>query len=131
MNPRQFLIVGGVILLVVGVLGFLDILIGPNSSIFGTWWYFDTAENWAHTVLGIVALLAAFVLPGSLQKPLVMVVGVLGILVALWSIIGPVPEGKVLLGAMLQNPMDTILHLVVGAWALWASMQKEEAAMAM
>ena len=126
MNPKQFLQIGGAVLVLVAVLGFVGV-IGPTPerSIFGSAWYFDDGENWAHLILGIVGLIAAFVFPGNIQKPLVMLLGVVGILVGLYSLIGPVTEGKKLLGANLENPADTILHLAVGAWALWASMSKK------
>lgn len=123
MNSKQFLQIGGVVLVLVGILGFVGV-IGPTSenSLFGAFWWFDNAENWAHLVLGIVAVAAAYLLPAGMQKPLVMLVGIVGILVGLYSILG---EAN-LLGAMLQNPADTVLHLAVGVWALWASMRKEE-----
>ena len=125
MNPKQFLLVGGSVLVLVAILGFMGI-IGPTAqdSLFSAAWYFDNAENWAHLVLGVVALIAAFVFPATLHKPLVMVVGVLGIIVGLYSAIGPVTQGVTLLGANLQNPTDTVLHLAIGAWALWAAMRK-------
>jgi hypothetical protein len=121
MNPKQFLIIGGAVLVLVGVLGFVGV-IGPTAdkSIFGQTWWFDNAENWAHLVLGVVGLAAAFVLPGSLQKPLVMLLGVVGILVALYNL-----YSTNLLGANLESPADLILHLVVGVWALWASLKKQ------
>ncbi len=119
MNSKQFLLVGGIILIVVGILGFF--LIGPTSeqSVFGNAWWFDNAENWAHLVLGIVALLVLFAFPETLHKPIVILVGIVGLLVGLYSIAGE----RVFLGATLENPADTALHIVVGAWALWASMQ--------
>jgi ABC-type Fe3+-siderophore transport system permease subunit len=44
-NPKQFLTIGGAVLLLVGILGFIGI-IGPDAnSIFGSAWYFDNAEN--------------------------------------------------------------------------------------
>jgi len=121
MNPKQFLLIGGIVLLVVGVVGFLGI-IGPTpeQSVFGNGWWFDNGENWAHTILGIVALLAAYTIPANMQKPLVVVLGVIGVLVGLYSIFSPS-----FLGANLENPADTLLHLVVGAWALWASLKKQ------
>lgn len=120
-NPKQFLQIGGVVLVLVGVLGFVGV-IGPTpDSLFGEVWWFDNAENWAHLVLGVVGLIAAFVLPGSLQKPLVMLLGVVGVLVGLYSLLGY----STLLGANLENPADSLLHLAVGAWALWASWRKE------
>lgn len=129
LNPKQFLLLGGAVLLLVGILGFVGV-IGPTSqqSLFGKFWWFDNAENVAHTVLGVVALIAAFALPTTLQKPLVLAVGVLALLVGLYNVV--TGEG-VLLGANLENPADMVLHFVVGAWALFAtfagkSMDKQE-----
>ena len=128
LTPKGFLQVGGIVLILVGLLGAMG-LIGPTSeSIFGTAWYFDGAENWAHLVLGIVGLAAAFVLPANLQKGLVMLLGIVGVLVGLYSLTGAVPEGSTLLGAQLQNPADSLLHLIIGAWALAASLKRREAA---
>lgn len=114
MNPKSFLTIGGIILVIVGIVGFLGI-IGPTSeqSIFRGAWWFDNAENWAHLVLGIVALIVAFALP-KIQKGVVILVGILGILVGLYSLIG----NTNLLGANLENPLDSLLHLIIGIWAL-------------
>lgn len=123
LTPKGFLQIGGIILVVVGILGFIGIL-GPteDSSLFGSFWWFDNAENWAHTVLGIVALAAAYGLKDmNTQKSLVMIVGIVGILVGIYGFLS-----TNLLGANLENPADNILHLVVGAWALSASMMKKE-----
>ena len=118
MNPKQFLTIGGAVLVLVGILGFVGV-IGPTAanSVFGENWWFDSAENWAHLVLGIVAIIAAFVLPAGLQKPLVLAVGALGILVALYNL-----ASMNLLGAHLESPADLVLHLAVGAWALVSAM---------
>jgi len=125
-TPKGFLQVGGAVLLLVGILGYVGV-IGPtpDSSLFGEFWYFDNAENIAHTVLGIVALAAAFLLKDAgMQKTLVMIVGVIALLVGIYGFITPS-----LLGANLENPADNILHLVVGAWALAASMKKGDGMM--
>jgi len=127
-NPKQFLLIGGIILVALGVLGMVGVL-GPtqDESVLvdmGLDWWFDDAENWAHLVLGVIALAAAFVVPAGMQRWLVLAVGVLGILVGLYSVL----NDTVLWGANLQNPEDTLLHLVVGAWALAASWKKSEAA---
>lgn len=127
LTPKGFLQVGGSILLVVGILGFF--LIGPTeeSSIFGAGWWFDTAENWAHTVLGIVALIAAYTLKDAgMQQKLVMVLGIVALLVGIYGFFS-----SGLFGANLEKPADNILHLVVGAWALVASKQKVSAASSM
>lgn len=122
MNPKQFLQIGGGVLVLVAILGFVGV-IGPTAddSILGNAWWFDNAENWAHLVLGLVAILASFVLPATAQKPLVLLVGAVGILVGLYSLF----VSETLLGANLENPADTVLHLVVGVWALWAGMNKK------
>ena len=120
MNPKQFLMIGGVVLLVVGLAGFLGI-IGPtpDASIFGPSWYFDAGENWAHTILGIVALIAAFALPAALQGNITLLVGVVGLIVGVWGFLLPNAAPN-FFGANLENPLDNILHLAVGLWAILA-----------
>ena len=115
-SPKGFLQVGGVILLLVGVLGYVGV-IGPTpaQSIFGSFWWFDNRENLALTVLGIAGLVAAFVFPAVWQRYLVMLLGIIGVLVGLYNFVSPT-----LLGANLESPADLVLHLVVGAWALYA-----------
>lgn len=109
--------IGGVVLVVVGLLGFFGI-IGPTaeSSLFGMNWWFDNGENWAHLILGVVALVVAYALGSNLQGWVTLLVGVVGILVTLWGFV----IGSNFYGANLENPLDNILHLVVGVWALWA-----------
>jgi hypothetical protein len=116
MNPKQFLVIGGIVLVLVGILGFVGV-IGPTAadSIFGATWYFDDAENWAHTILGVVALVAAFAFPARAQKPLVIVVGLVGILFAVINLF-TTKVGS----ANLEQHADTVLHAVVGIWALVA-----------
>ena len=122
MNPKQFLQWGGWILVLVGILGFF--LIGPTAdkSIFGDTWWFDNGENWAHLILGLVALGASMWLDAGMQKPLVMAVGVLALFFAIYNFFS-----TSFLGANLESPADLILHLVVGIWALWAAMQSPAA----
>lgn len=88
LSPKGFLQVGGVVLVLVAALGYVGV-IGPTpeQSIFGATWYFDTIENIVHLILGVVALAAAFVLGMSMQKPLVILVGVVGVLAGLYSLL--------------------------------------------
>lgn len=122
MNPKQFLQWGGVVLVLVALLGFFGV-IGPTAeeSLFGAGWWFDQSENWAHLLLGVVALLASVVLKGAgAQKGLVTLVGLLALAV---GVIGFFLKGEApnFLGANLENPADNVLHIVVGLWALLAA----------
>ena len=123
-SPKGFLQVGGLVLLLVGILGFIGV-IGPTSdkSLFGSFWWFDNAENIAHLVLGIAGLVAAYAFPTMLQRYLVMLLGVVGVAVGLYNVVN-----TQLLGANLENPADLILHLVVGVWALYAVFGGKKAA---
>src|SRR5690348_889466 len=87
MNPKNFLLIGGIVLVLVGILGFAGI-IGPTpeKSIFGTSWWFDNGENWAHLIIGIVGLIGALVFPMAIQKPVVMLLGIVAVLVGLYSL---------------------------------------------
>ena len=118
LRSKGFLTVGGWILVVVGILGMVNVL-GPteSASIFGSAWWFDGAENWAHLVLGVVALWGAYKLSASSQKNLAGIFGVVALLVGIYSLLG----NSLLLGANLENPADTILHIVVGIWGLLAA----------
>lgn len=121
LTPRGFLSVGGVVLLLVGILGFIGV-IGPTpeQSIFGDFWWFDNPENIAHTVLGVVALLAVFLVKDAgVHRFLVLAVGALALVVGLYNLMGEV----IVLGANLESPADTVLHLVVGVWGLWAGLK--------
>jgi hypothetical protein len=116
-NPKQFLQIGGVVLLLVGILGFVGV-IGPTAedSIFGEDWWFDNGENWAHTLIGVAGILASFVFPAAAQRGLVFILGIVGIFFGVYNLF----DTK-FLGTNLENPLDTILHFVVGAWALLAA----------
>lgn len=115
-TPRGFLTLGGAALVALGVLGFFIIGPTPEKSIFGSFWWFDNGENIAHLVLGVAGLGALFIFPALWQRYLVLALGVLGIVVGLYSLV----VSPTLSVSNLENPADTLLHLVVGAWALAA-----------
>lgn len=119
-NSKNFLMYGGWVLVLVGILGFF--LIGPTAdkSVFGSTWYFDNAENWAHLVLGVVALLLVYVVKNdSLNKWVTILVGLFALVATVSGYLNPN-----FLGANLENPADNILHLVVGLWALASGFSK-------
>lgn len=120
-NPKGFLTGGGVVLVLVAVLGYVGI-IGPTSaqSLFGGAWYFDNGENVAHLVLGVVALVAAFVLNASMQKALTGLVALVAVFFGLYGFLTPNAFGY----ANLENPLDNVLHLAIAAWAGYSAWKK-------
>jgi uncharacterized membrane protein HdeD (DUF308 family) len=125
-SPKGFLQVGGVVLLLVGLLGFFGI-IGPTpeQSVFGDAWWFDNGENIAHTVLGVVALLAAYLLKSAdAQRWLVMLVGILGLLFGVLNFFLPADAPNFYGVANLESPLDMALHFVIGIWGVWAAAKK-------
>ncbi len=118
MNPKQFLYIGGAVLLLLGIVGYLGVFSDTKSA-----FYLDTGENVAHTVLGIVALAAAYFLKdANLQKWLVAVVGVTALFFGVYGfmVAGNTPPNTFGV-SNLESPADDVLHLVVGVWALVAA----------
>lgn len=128
LNPKQFLTWSGLVLVLAAVLGYLGV-IGPtaNQSIFGESWYFDNGENIAHLVLGIVALAAVWAADAKTQKLLTQVVAALALFFGVYGFIAGTGPMNVFGLANLENPLDNLLHLAVGAWAAYAGwMSKDE-----
>jgi hypothetical protein len=121
MNSKNFLQIGGAVLVLLGLLGFLGV-IGPtpDRSLFGEAWWFDNGENWAHLVLGVVGLLAAYMLDGAMQRNLVLLLAIVALFFGIYGFVTPV-----FLGANLESPADNILHLVVAVWAFLSWKGKE------
>ena len=117
MNPKQFLQIGGGILLLLGIVGYAGVF-NDTKSFF----YLDNGENIAHTVLGVVAIGASFLLKDPmLQKWLVAIVGITALAA---TVVGFLVAGNAapnLSVANLESPADDVLHLVVGVWALAAA----------
>ncbi len=117
MNPKQFLVVGGIVLLALGIVGFLGVFSDTKSA-----FYLDQGENVAHTGLGIIAIAAAFLIrEADLQKWLVAAVGVVALFFAVYGfmVAGNTPPNTFGI-SNLESPADDVLHLVVGIWALAA-----------
>ena len=112
MNPKNYLLYAGWILLVVGILGFLvpDFL-GETLS-------FDPGENWAHALLGLVALILAYWSKDSnTQKWVTVVFGLLALVLGLWGFVNPLFYG------VNFQALDNVIHVVLGVWGLWAGLK--------
>jgi hypothetical protein len=130
-TPKGFLTYGGAVLVLLGLIGFFALNTESGSPAF----WLDNGENYAHLGLGIIALAAVYV-PGlnSALAPyyrwIVILVGIVALFFAAYGFVvsgSPVPNTFGL--ANLENPADNILHLVVGAWALYSAWRPEPAMM--
>jgi len=126
MNPKQFLTVGGAVLLLLAIVGYLGVF-----STEGSFFWLDSGENIAHLVLGVVALAAVFV-PGlnkalePYYKPIVILVGLIALFFGIYGFaVAGAAVPNTFGVANLESPADNLLHLVVGAWALWAALRKQ------
>ena len=130
-TPTGFLRYGGIVLLLVGVVGLLGVF---NSFAFFS---LDTGENVAHLALGVVGAGAGFFIANqSLHKLLTIAVFATAAIFTVWGLL--LPDGGALTNgvfakpnfyglANLESPADSILHLVVAAWAglaLWMDMKQ-------
>ncbi|HLX34003.1 MAG TPA: hypothetical protein VKR30_02040 [Candidatus Limnocylindrales bacterium] len=129
-TPKGFLTWGGAILLLLGLVGFAGIFSESNVPAF----WLDNGENVAHTFLGIVALAIVFV-PGlnGLFAPyyrwIVILLGIVALFFAVYGVYvsGDTSGANTFGVANLEFPSDDLLHLVVGAWALWAAWRPSSA----
>jgi hypothetical protein len=126
-SPRGFLMAGGIVLLLLGVVGYLGIFTEANYPGF----YLDDGENIAHVVLGAVALAALYV-PGlnSALAPyyrwIVLLVGVIALFFGIYGFVVAGSASPNTFGiSNLESPADNILHLVVAAWAFLAGWKSE------
>lgn len=135
-TPRGFLMVGGVVLLVLGLIGFVILNGSPEKSLLGSFFWLDNSENFAHVVLGAVALAAVYV-PGlnttlePYYKWIVILVGLIALFFGVYGFV--VPAGSVAtpntFGLANLELGDNLLHLVVAAWAFLAAFWTPQRAM--
>lgn len=129
-TPRGFLMVGGAVLLLLGIVGFLNIF---TSSAF----YLTGGENIAHVALGLVALAAVYVpgLKDTLEpyyRWLVILVGVIALFFGVYGFIIPAGNPPTVLntfGLANLEIVDNLIHLVVAGWAFLAAFWSQQAAM--
>ena len=130
MTSKGFLSIGGILLILLAVLGFVL----PGGAVLGDLLWFSTAENVAHLVLGVTALAALYIIPANLHKPLIILVGVIALFFGLYGFILPqnmVGKGFNTFGvANLESPLENLVHVIVGAWALYVAFMAKGEAMA-
>jgi hypothetical protein len=122
-TPKGFLTYGGVVLLLLGIIG----LFALNDANATPAFWLDNGENYAHIGLGVIALAIVFV-PGlnTMFAPyyrwIVILLGIVALFFAVYGVIVAGNTAPNTFGlANLEFPSDDLLHLVVGAWALYAA----------
>lgn len=95
----------------------------PENSLFGSAWYFDNVENIAHTAFGVVGIAIGLSNSFVWQKRFGYALAATALVVGGASATGPVTEGVTILGASLQNPADTLLHLIAGGLTLYLTIK--------
>ena len=113
MKFKTFLILINGFALFQGVIGLLG-LGGVEQSIFGDYLYADNVENIAHTLVGLAGIAAAVWGSLKIQVEYGYFLAFFALIMGVISAFGPVPEGVYVIGAQLQNPGDTIIHLASG-----------------
>jgi small-conductance mechanosensitive channel len=129
----MFLTVGGAVLLLLGIVGFLNIFTEDAYP----WFWLDGGENVAHAFLGIVALAAVYV-PGlnsalaPYYRPIVILVGLIALFFGVYGFVvaGDTSGANTFGLSNLESPADNILHLVVAAWAFASAFMGREPSMA-
>lgn len=131
MTPKGFLTYGGAVLLLLGLIGFFAL----NDAAATPAFWLDSGENVAHVGLGVIALAIVFV-PGlnTMFAPyyrwIVILLGIVALFFGVYGFVvagNPAPNTFGL--ANLESPADNILHLVVGAWALYSAWKPGAATM--
>lgn len=115
----------GIVFILIGILGFIP-AVTPGGLLLGIF-SVDAMHNVVHLVSGVLAILAAW----SSVSYSRLYFKVFGVVYAIVTVIGFV-QGDTILGLMMVNMADNVLHLVIAAVALWAGFgMKSESAMAM
>ncbi len=98
----------------------------PYGPLGSTLWL-TNGENVAHVVLGIVAIIAAYVLGASARKWLVILVGLIALYFGVVGfMLDPTsPPALNYQGLANLELLDNLIHLVVAGWAFWASMKED------
>lgn len=112
----------GIVFVVIGLLGFVPAL-APGGNLLGIFTV-DPLHNIIHLLSGILALGA--VLTGNYAR---LYFQVFGVVYAIVAVVGFM-QGDTVLGLIVTNTADHVLHLVIAAVALWAGFGMKEGSMA-
>ena len=114
----------GIVLLAVGILGFVPGITSADGMLLGIF-QVDAMHNIVHLLTGLIAIGAA--MGTGMYASLYF--KVFGVVYALVAILGFVMGGSVL--GMMMNMADNLLHVLIAAFALYVGFGMKESAMPM
>jgi len=116
-RPRQFLLLGGTLLVILGLAGVAGLLgsISQASLFNPPYWI-----NWFHLMFGIVVFAIAFAGGRTLQSAMTLAAGGLGSTLGLSGLLFGSYAAKRYNMPELADRSDHFAHLTVGVLALWA-----------
>jgi hypothetical protein len=117
MNTQQAAKWFGIVLLAVGILGFIPGVVTQGGLLLGIF-SVDTLHNLIHIVSGVIGIASAGSFKGSK-----LYFKIFGIVYGIVTILGFVGGGMVL--GMMMNTADNILHLVITAFSLYYGFRSE------
>jgi hypothetical protein len=112
MPLRTVAIVFGIVLLIVGILGFVP-SIAPDEMLFGIF-HVNTAHNGVHLLSGAIALLCGL---ASTQASR-LYFRIFGVIYGIVAVLGFLQGEGHLLGVISNNMADTWLHVVIAGASL-------------
>jgi hypothetical protein len=124
MSVQKWAWVFGIVFLVVGILGFVP-GVTSNGMLLGIFMV-DGVHNVIHLLSGILAILAVMG-SGMYARTYFKVFGVV---YAIVTVVGFI-QGDTVLGLIMVNMADNLLHLVIAALALWIGFGMKESVMQM
>lgn len=117
-TSKSFLVWVGWVLLFLGIAGFIFPLIFGDAYLI-----FNGVENWAHILLGILALTIGYgIKDNRILRAVVIIFGLMGLIIGVWGfIVAGNPSPNFYNVTNLDNPIDNIIHLTIAVWALWVT----------
>ena len=109
----------GIVLTAVGILGFVPGVTSTDGLLLGIF-QVDAVHSIIHIVTGLIGIYVA--MSGSYVS---LYFKVFGVVYALVTVVGFL-QGSTVMGLILVNMADNVLHLVVALVALWAGFWMKE-----
>jgi hypothetical protein len=117
MRLKTIALLFGVILIIVGILGFIPVLT-PNNLLLGVF-EVDSMHNIVHIVTGLFALIVM-----NYDRSAALYFLIVGVIYALITIVGFATNGDLYM--MRINMADNFLHLAIAIFTLWVGFYYRE-----